>query len=333
MTQDLNIAVVIATLGRPEVASGTVRRIIERQTLKPSTIIISCVQLSDSGEAATRPEVRVLQGPAGLAAQRNTALEALPDDIDIVIFFDDDFVPDPNWLAAAARLFRAQPDVVGLTGDVLADGIKGPGLSFAEVDRMLQATRPSGASRVVEPFSPYGCNMAFRRAAIGALRFDERLILYGWLEDRDFGAALAAKGGRIIKSYDLRGVHMGVKSGRMAGGRLGYSQVINPIYMLRKGTITQAQVINHLFRNIASNVVLSALPEKFVDSRGRLRGNIRALADLLSGKIEPERAKLSEYGKLAMAWPFRCGHVNVCSWKTANAVEHNCIRLSPSIDF
>lgn len=294
MTKDLNIAVVIATLGRPEVASGTIRRIIDRQSLKPVKIIISCVQASDAGEAASWPEVKVLQGPAGLAAQRNTALNALTDDIDIVTFFDDDFVPDPDWLANAARIFRTQPDVVGLTGDVIADGIKGPGLSFSEVDRMLSENRPSGADRVVEPFSPYGCNMAFRRSAIGSLRFDERLILYGWLEDRDFGAALAAKGGRMIKNFDLRGVHMGVKGGRMAGGRLGYSQVINPIYMLRKGTMTPAQVFDHVFRNISSNVVRSAYPEKFIDRRGRLRGNLRAIADLLTGKIEPERAKLSK---------------------------------------
>jgi GT2 family glycosyltransferase len=142
----------------------------------------------------------------------------------------------------------------------------------------------------IEPFSPYGCNMAFRLSAIGDLRFDERLVLYGWLEDRDFGAALAKRGGRLIKCASARGVHMGVKSGRVAGDRLGYSQVVNPIYMLRKGTMTAGQVAGQLFRNIMSNLVFAVRPEPFIDRRGRLRGNFKGFLDVLRGRLEPERA-------------------------------------------
>jgi hypothetical protein len=132
--------------------------------------------------------------------------------------------------------------------------------------------------------------MAFRLSAIGDLRFDERLVLYGWLEDRDFGAALAKRGGRLIKSASARGVHMGVKSGRVAGNRLGYSQIVNPIYMLGKGTMTFSQVTGQIFRNVSSNIVGVVKPEPFVDRRGRLRGNLQGFADVLRGRVEPERA-------------------------------------------
>jgi hypothetical protein len=114
--------------------------------------------------------------------------------------------------------------------------------------------------------------------------------LYGWQEDRDFGAALAENGGRLVKCAKARGVHLGVKGGRVAGDRLGYSQVVNPVYMLRKGTMTLGQAVAHVFKNIASNLAFAARPEPFVDRRGRLRGNLRAFADVLRGKIEPERA-------------------------------------------
>lgn len=77
---------------------------------------------------------------------------------------------------------------------------------------------------------------------------------------------------------------------RMAGDRLGYSQVVNPLYMLRKGTMTYRQVLDHLFRNISSNLALAARPEPFIDRRGRLRGNLRGLTDVLRGRLEPERA-------------------------------------------
>lgn len=283
------IAVAVATLGRPDVAAATVRRLLAGQTLKPAALIVSCVTPEDAGEAASWPGVTLVTGRRGLAAQRNAALAALPPGIDVVAFFDDDFVADPGWLAAAAQLFRDRPEVVGMTGEVVADGIKGPGLDAAQAERLLAAA-PARIRAPLAPFSPYGCNMAFRVSAIGDLRFDERLVLYGWLEDRDFGAALARRGGQLVKCFAARGVHLGVKGGRIAGDRLGYSQVVNPLYMLNKGTMTVGQVLDHLFRNISSNVVLAARPEPFVDRRGRLRGNVRGIVDVLMGRLEPERA-------------------------------------------
>jgi hypothetical protein len=38
--------------------------------------------------------------PRGLCRQRNRALELLAGRCDVVIFFDDDFVPSPDYLAA-----------------------------------------------------------------------------------------------------------------------------------------------------------------------------------------------------------------------------------------
>src|SRR5580704_12167584 len=286
-----NIAVVVATLGRPDIVTAMLNHLLETQTVKPTAVIVSCVLHEDAGNTASLPAVRVVTGRPGSSAQRNAGLAALPTGIDVVVFFDDDFVADANWLAAAARTFRDEPEVVAFTGRVLADGVKGgPGLSFDDAVRILGAVdRPAPRSHI-EPCCPYGCNMAFRLSAIGDLRFDERLVLYGWLEDRDFSAALAKRGGRLIKCASASGVHMGVKVGRVAGDRFGYSQVVNPIYMLRKGTMTVGQVASHLFRNITSNVTRALRPEPFIDRRGRLRGNLRGLADVLQGCIEPERA-------------------------------------------
>jgi GT2 family glycosyltransferase len=284
------IAVIVATLGRPEIVTATLNYLLRTQTLKPTAVIVSCAVRADAGNAADLPGVTVVTGPPGLAAQRNTALAALPTGIDVVVFFDDDFVAQADWLAAAARAFRDELRLVGFTGWVAADGIKGPGLSFDHAVRIAEAADPPASWSRIEPFSPYGCNMAFRLSAICDLRFDERLVLYGWLEDRDFGAALAKRGGRLVKCASARGVHMGVKSGRVAGDRLGYSQVVNPIYMLHKGTMTFREVAGQLFRNIMSNLARAVRPEPFIDRRGRLRGNLRGFADVIRGRLEPERA-------------------------------------------
>jgi GT2 family glycosyltransferase len=284
------VAVIVATLGRPDVVTETIGHLLATQSLKPAAVIVSCVSLADAGGAANMPGVTVVTGRGGLTMQRNAAMSALPPGADIVVFFDDDFVAYANWLAAAARVFQNEPDVVGLTGCVLADGIKGPGLGFAEAVRLLETAERPAANSPVEPCSPYGCNMAFRLAAVGHLRFDERLVLYGWQEDRDFGATLARGGGRLVKCAEARGVHLGIKRGRVAGERLGYSQIVNPVYLFRKGSMTLGQLADHIFRNFTSNFVLALRPEPFIDRRGRLRGNLRGIADVLCGRVEPERA-------------------------------------------
>ena len=284
------VAVAIATRGRPAVVSQTIRHLLSTQTLKPERVIISCVERSDAGDLADDDRVEVLIGKPGLPAQRNNALDHLPAGIDVVVFLDDDFVADPNWLATAVRAFADESSVVGFTGRVVADGIKGPGISFAEAVRLVDQAPASDGPGWERPFSPYGCNMAYRVSAIGTNRFDERLVLYGWLEDRDFGASLAKKGGDLVKCAEAYGVHMGVKVGRVSGQRLGYSQVINPIYLRRKGTMTTKQAIGQIWRNMSMNFAKSLRPEPFIDRRGRVRGNLTALFDLLRGQINPEKA-------------------------------------------
>jgi len=283
-------AVVIATRGRPATVEATVRHLLATQTLKPEYLIVSCVDPDDVGDLVAHPEVTVAVGPAGLAVQRNTALALLPKGVEIVAFFDDDFVADRNWLAVAAQTFRDESQVVCFTGRVIADGIKGPGISFREAVRMVQQAPQVSDWSWIAPFSPYGCNMAFRIAAIADTRFDERLVLYAWLEDRDFAASLAKRGGGCVKCANAYGVHMGEKTGRVSGVRLGYSQIANPLYMLGKGTISRRNAIDHIGRNMASNFARAVWPETFVDRRGRAKGNLLAIADLFRGRLRPERA-------------------------------------------
>lgn len=279
------IAVIIATRGRGEIVTAMLARLLKTQTLKPANVIVSCVVPEDAGDAADLPGVTVVLGAPGLPTQRNAGLAALRSAVDLVAFFDDDFVADGGWLEAAARAFRDDADVVGFTGRVVADGIHGPGLSFDHALNTLAADKEPAQPSRIEPFSPYGCNMAFRLSAIGELRFDERLVLYGWQEDRDFGAALAKRGGRLIKCTSARGVHMGVKAGRVAGDRLGYSQIVNPIYLLRKGTMTGAQAASHIFGNVVSNLLRALKPEPFIDRRGRLRGIFAASRTCCRGAL------------------------------------------------
>jgi GT2 family glycosyltransferase len=226
----------------------------------------------------------------GTCTQRNAILARCRDE-DAIVFFDDDFFPCKDYLAAVERAFREEPDVVMTTGMVVADGIKGPGLPAQAGERLISEAEgePPKPQPRLGAYNGYGCNMAFRLDAIrSGLLFDERLPQYGWLEDVDFSRRLAPRG-RIVKLADARGVHLGSKTGRTPGHRLGYSQMVNPMYLVKKGTLERGRAWRHMWRNLGMNLARSPMPEPYIDRRGRLRGNIRGLVDLLLGRADPER--------------------------------------------
>jgi GT2 family glycosyltransferase len=229
--------------------------------------------------------------PAGLPRQRNAILDALPD-ADAVLFLDDDFLAAPDYLRVTEQAFLAHPACVVTTGTVIADGAKGPGIAAEEGRAILARDTPPADPLATQPhFNGYGCNMALRLAPmrLHALRFDENLPLYGWYEDLDLTRRLGAHGA-ILRLAGARGVHLGSKSGRVPGRKLGYSQIANTIYLARKGVYPWNRALRSAARNMAMNAARAAFPEPWVDRAGRLRGNFRALGDLLRGRLHPMRA-------------------------------------------
>lgn len=295
-------AVVVVSRGRPDLLGRTVDH-LRRQTLAPGQIIVSCGAEADAGSVAARPGIEVVYGPPGLTCQRNRGLRAVRAETDIVVFFDDDFVPHEGWLAAALEAFAARPDVGSVTGDLLADGGKGPGLTFDGALALLEGVATPTAHWTREGRKPYGCNMAFRADLVKAVGFDERLTHYGWLEDADIGGALQNMGWRSIQIGAAVGVHMGVKTGRTPGHLLGYSQVMNPLYLYRKGTLRFKDAVLVLSRNVINNATRSLAPEPYIDRRGRLSGNVAALRLVLRGRLCPEHQPNHRWPNAAGAVP------------------------------
>lgn len=288
----LSIAVGIATAGRRAILDYTLD-LISRQTRPPDTLIVCPATREDLREESLlhlpfSTSVRV--GKRGLTAQRNQILAAATAS-DIIVFFDDDFFPQLNYLEELERLFLENADVVAITGRPMADGANGPGLEAAAALELIARDGSAAGDRSIEPtYGTYGCNMAFRMQPIRekGLLFDENLPLYGWQEDIDFSRQLS-EAGRIIDAKALRGVHLGAKGGRTSGVRVGYSQIANPVYLVRKGTMSGAFARPLIWRNILANLGKSLWPEPWIDRRGRLKGNCLALRDLLTGRIAPQR--------------------------------------------
>ncbi|HEX4178819.1 MAG TPA: glycosyltransferase family A protein [Rhizomicrobium sp.] len=284
----MRIVVIFPTVGRAQIVKSAISR-LSRQTRLPDQILVVATGPADVGDLGEEPNVSVVYAEKGLCSQRNKGLALSRENSDLIIFFDDDFVAADNYLALAEHLFTTEPEIVGATGRIIADGINSKGFDFAEADLLVAEDRekPQPEGYYAEE-ALYGCNMVFRTSQLSGLRFDETLPLYGWQEDIDFTYQLGARG-KLVKYRPMSGVHLGVKMARSPGKRLGYSQVANPVYLVQKKTMPSRMARKLISRNFMANFVRSFFPEPYVDRRGRLVGNILGFLDVLKGRSDPRR--------------------------------------------
>lgn len=287
--------VVLASAGRPELVGTAVRDLAGQRD--PRFVVAVCVPDAASLPAGGLPDGVVLAHARGLPAQRNAglaaALAAAPG-ARTAFFFDDDSVVGAGYVGAALAFLDAHPGVVGVTGRVLLDGASGEevGRDAAEAalaahQAALDAAGPTGAWNPISGL--YGCNFAIRLDG-HAERFDERLPLYAWMEDRDLSERLK-RHGALAQVADCAVVHRGVRSGgRTAHLRLGYSQVMNPVYLHHAGSFAVSMTLLQVVPRVAKNAALSLVRgPQGASRRRRLRGNLLAAADAARRRYTPER--------------------------------------------
>jgi glycosyltransferase involved in cell wall biosynthesis len=290
----LSTAVIIATKDRPQEVSNLIDE-LALQTVLPDVIVVSACDRSDIAQSVyAAKNVQVLFGQPGLTAQRNRALSLVQKKYDIIIFFDDDFIPSRFWIERLQMLLATQSDVGCVTGRVLIDGVRAGGLEWSYGKSIVSKADSSKKMVTMNDHKTqdfkfaYGCNMAFRARAIEHLKFDERLILYGWLEDRDFGFRTRTRA-RTVSTDVVWGVHLGIKRGRLVGLRFGYSQVVNPWYLMKKGSMTPLEAYRNIFIALAANGLGIIFGDSRVVRWGRLKGNMIAIKDIIFNHWAPER--------------------------------------------
>jgi glycosyltransferase involved in cell wall biosynthesis len=285
----IKLVVGIPTRGRSHILAQTLA-FLEKQERSPDRIFVAYAEAADIGEArGLFPQVSFIQTELGLTRQRNAILGHARDS-DLLIFVDDDFYLDPHYLKIAEQFFAAHPEVVAASGRLLADDVKGPGLTVEQAMAIVAGNAADRQAQHITPaFFAHGCNMCLRMAPIRehVLRFDETLPLYGWYEDWDFSRQLVPFGS-IVRISNACGVHLSVKIGRLSGIRMGYAQVANPIYLARKGTFPWSHVFKFIVGPFIKNLVWSVAPEPHIDRWGRFWGNLAAFRDLLTGTLNPQ---------------------------------------------
>jgi glycosyltransferase involved in cell wall biosynthesis len=288
----MKTVVIIATKGRPQEVSNLIGA-LGRQSVRPDKIVVSACEPSDTAQIAADDNLKIVFGSPGSSVQRNRGLSLVRGKCDVVVFFDDDFVPSRYWIEYVQDVFSNHPDVVSATGVVLVDGVISGGIAWSDGQlRVDEADRSKstnlGNYGLKRGRSPYGCNMAFRASAVDSLTFDERLALYGWLEDLDFSARASRRAGMIATNL-LWGVHLGSVRARTSGLRYGYSQVVNPWYLRTKGSMTYPEAVIYILRGLVRNAFGTIFPNSTVDRLGRFKGNLIGLKDIVTGRSTPER--------------------------------------------
>lgn len=288
----MRTTIIIPSVGRIGILGETLLR-IANQKVKPLEVLVVVPSVEDAPESV--PDyVRVILSEKGSCHQRNVGIKNCCSACEFIVFMDDDTFLHPEYIERVEKLFTEKPELSGLTGHLLRNG----DVSVEEADALLAEYRypeheESNTWKLSEGLL-YGCNSAVRRASLENVRFDERLVLYGWLEDADFSHHLS-KHGLVCYSPELIGVHLMYPSGgRSNHVRFGFSQIMNPFYLHRKNgpALRFSEVLRgHWGKAVAANLVRSMIGNNKSVRRDRLRGNMVAFKLLILGRVEPEYAK------------------------------------------
>jgi GT2 family glycosyltransferase len=292
LAPDARLVVAIAAANRPGILAETVRGLALQDRL-PDLLILSLGALDDIGDLV--PErlpfpVDILVGTKGAAVQRNRIFELLrPGDIALLI--DDDFLMAPDFLERMQAVFARDPGIVLATGMVLAKRIRKRGFDHRQGRALLaeRALLPPEDS-VSDVFAGRHSNMALRASVVlqRRVRFDEGLPLHGWLDNVDFSRRLAPFG-KLVRVGAMRGVRLGGGTARASGVVFGYSQIANPVYLVRKGSIGRRFAAGLMLRDFAENLLGVVARAPRADFRGRVRGNVLAFVDMIRGRASPGR--------------------------------------------
>lgn len=279
-----SIGVIIPTFGRRELAGKTVDR-ISSQLNSEDVVVVPLVREEDFPQNVSK-NVVILKCEKGSAKQRNSALrylETKQNKVDLVVFLDDDVVLSPSFFIELRAIHSRFPQAAGFTFRLIDDGVGKGGIGYDAACELAESfTCENIHERFIERRDCYG-GFSMTGEHLGVVEFDERLAEYGFLEDWDFYSRLRANG-PTGHSPGTTLVHLGVASGRVSDRKFGYAQIVNPIYLVLKGSLPFLDGVRFSMLSPFSNALRFYQTER----RNRLLGNLLGLFTLLTRGAKPE---------------------------------------------
>ena len=188
------VSIVIPTFGREEVLCETVARAAE---LEPEEILV--VDQTRDHQPATLERLHRFEA-GGIARRIVLPAPSIPRAMNtglvgargpVVLFLDDDVVPDKNLLAEHARAFASDPGIWAAVGQVLQPGEEPLPLKPGEPFR-FNSVEPRDLDLAI------ACNFAVRRdQAIRIGGFDENFVMAAYCFETEFALRVLDSGGRV----------------------------------------------------------------------------------------------------------------------------------------
>ena len=223
----MTVSVIVPTKDRAALLAQTVRALLA-QTAALDELIVVDQSGTDDGrrvitalvEAAATSWPRLFyvwdRSISGAAAARNAGLDRAHGDI--VVFCDDDVVPESTVIERLLAHYARVPELAGLA-PLIVNYVR-PGWATRAHQRIFFVgpfrderqpiywywdRHPSGVLLPVRMFT--GALMSFRRAALDGVRHDARYRAASVGEDIDLCWSLVGRGGRLAIATDARIVH------------------------------------------------------------------------------------------------------------------------------
>ena len=224
----MRVSAIVPTKDRAALLAQTMRDLLT-QTIVPDELIVVDQSATDEGRravtalveaapSAPRPALVYVwdRSISGAAAARNAGLDRAQGDI--VVFCDDDVVPEPTVIECLLAHYARVPDVAGLAPLIV--NYEAPGWPtrahqriffvgpFRDERQSIYWTwnrHPAGVLLPVRMFT--GALMSFRRSALAGVRHDGRYRAASVGEDVDLCWSLVGRGARLAIATDARIVH------------------------------------------------------------------------------------------------------------------------------
>ena len=282
-------SIVIVSANRPEVLRETLHS-ISRQSYQAEEIILILNSKADLPNPMMGSSYVIHYSTESLTKKRNLGIILSQKSSDSILFLDDDVELHPDYAAEACSYLESHPEVLALSGQVLADRW----MPRAQAREIVSKTIPPPAlfRSTGKHWILYGCNMLIRREILMEESFDENLPLYSWGEDYELSIRIARRGlvGRLSSPICL---HLKAPAGRLKRGELTWTMIANSYYFLQKGSIHTSLLKGYFrFFYCTARLITQQFLQDILELRSGFpgtRGGIRALSDLVLGRLHPLR--------------------------------------------
>ena len=244
------LAIVIPTIGRYD----DLRRMLNSvaaQTRLPDEVVIVDQDETSQRFTSEFPQlrIRVIPLPGSASLKRNAGFRAARPDADLIGFFDDDIVLEPQTFEALLDFWERAPDDLGGAGcnlgnhpPVYARSLKNLSLASrlglygtakgAVMRSGFQTTMPGIEQDTYVRWLPSGA-VVYSREVLEEFGWDEWFESYSYLEDLDLSYRVSKKY-RLAMVAGARFHHYPSSIGRPNWYLFGKKEVLNRLYFVSK---------------------------------------------------------------------------------------------------